>query len=58
MTHKNDGAWLDIYEPPRFFDAFLRGRARTEPVLGSRCRARNMKTLQEEMKAAGFSVSP
>jgi len=22
---------LDIYEPPRFFEAFLRGRAFTEP---------------------------
>ena len=22
---------LDIYEPPRFFEAFLRGRAYTEP---------------------------
>jgi hypothetical protein len=57
MTHKNEEAWLDSYEPPPFFDAFLRGRACTEPVLGSRGRARNMKTLQEEIKAAGFSVS-
>jgi sulfhydrogenase subunit alpha len=24
-------ARLDIYEPPRFFEAFLRGRAYTEP---------------------------
>ena len=24
-------ARLDIYEPPRFFEAFLRGRAHTEP---------------------------
>jgi len=24
-------ARLDIYEPPRFFEAFLRGRAFTEP---------------------------
>jgi len=26
-------ARLDIYEPPRFFEAFLRGRAYTEPPL-------------------------
>ncbi|MGW1163445.1 Ni/Fe hydrogenase subunit alpha [Streptomyces sp. NPDC002513] len=25
-------SWLRIYEPPRFFEAFLRGRAHTEPV--------------------------
>jgi hypothetical protein len=25
---------LDIYEPPRFFEAFLRGRSYTEPRLG------------------------
>ena len=25
------GVELDIYEPPRFFEAFLRGRAHTEP---------------------------
>ncbi|MFE3854342.1 Ni/Fe hydrogenase subunit alpha [Streptomyces griseorubiginosus] len=25
------GAQLEIYEPPRFFEAFLRGRAHTEP---------------------------
>jgi len=27
-----DSARLQIYEPPRFFEAFLRGRAFTEPV--------------------------
>lgn len=25
------GTQLNIYEPPRFFEAFLRGRAHTEP---------------------------
>ncbi len=28
---KVEEARLDIYEPPRFFEAFLRGRAYTEP---------------------------
>lgn len=31
MTHKNEEARLDIHEPPRFFEAFLRARAYTEP---------------------------
>ena len=29
--NKVEEARLDIYEPPRFFEAFLRGRAYTEP---------------------------
>ncbi len=29
--HRVEEARLDIYEPPRFFEAFLRGRAYTEP---------------------------
>jgi len=32
-------ARLDIYEPPRFFEAFLRGRAYTEPPPRARRRA-------------------
>jgi len=32
---------LDIYEPPRFFEAFLRGRAYTEPTCGPSRRERS-----------------
>jgi len=34
-------ARLDIYEPPRFFEAFLRGRAYTEPTCGPSRRERS-----------------
>ncbi|MGX1365682.1 sulfhydrogenase subunit alpha [Streptomyces canus] len=58
------GAQLEIYEPPRFFEAFLRGRAYTEPpditarVCGICPVAYQMSACAAIEDACGVSVDP
>ncbi|NGO44883.1 Ni/Fe hydrogenase subunit alpha [Streptomyces ureilyticus] len=66
--HVHDGtvteARLDIYEPPRFFEAFLRGRAYTEPpditarVCGICPVAYQMSACSAIEDACGVTVDP
>ncbi|MDT7839901.1 Ni/Fe hydrogenase subunit alpha [Streptomyces justiciae] len=57
-------AWLEIYEPPRFFEAFLRGRAYTEPpditarVCGICPVAYQMSACAAIEDACGVTVAP
>ncbi|GGP94307.1 Ni/Fe hydrogenase subunit alpha [Streptomyces melanogenes] len=58
------GAQLEIYEPPRFFEAFLRGRAHTEPpditarVCGICPVAYQMSACAAIEDACGVTVDP